>query len=1006
MSVSEKTISNLIRSQFPAFYNESGPTLIAFVEAYYEWMQQTGNPISQSRNLLEYNRIDSTLDEFLVHFNATYLQGIQYTSVAQKKLTVKKILDLYRAKGSIRALKLLFRLVFAEDIEVYLPGADIIKSSDGTWNVPQYLEISYSTRNQGYVGKQVTGVASGATAVIDRLVRRKAGSKVVDLFFITNVSEKNFQTGELLKVDNNLDNVPIIIGSLSSLIVDSGGVNFAVGDIVSLSSNVGQQGTARVSEIEDITGIVRFKLEPYRNANGDITQFNPGGDGGWGYSNLYSNVFISNTVLTYSNSQLSLSFTGQLNTNTTVTTVSNTYGLVAGQTITANIVGIPASTTIASVVNTSVITLSAAATASGNATLTANATSSNTFLQKFTGVTFNNTANSLTPVTANVFSFSNTKMGVINLSGALPNTYTRVYTSRGNLSGNATITNISTGINANIAIGTVNSTETVFYYTDEIGGHSGGVSTLSTVVISGTAGQFTCSATTLAVGDHVIITGTLGGTGTITGYVTNTKYVVSSVTGTVSAITGFTLTTENNAAIVTTTGTPTGLTYTVNYAYLTLPLNATAYGFPIYPFCNVSTGALVDILNLRVLQVGEIQNIITTNLGKEYNEAPFVNIYQKGVATLQKQDYYIDIANVVGFYSIGEEIKQNVTTTEVQQLVLNSPSGAFEVNEFVYQVNSTPAGTYIANNQSNILGANTGAPNFSTTFAAGQKIVINTSGTNSIRIINNVVNSTSLYLTTATANSNTHATVSIIKNIGVAVGLPTSTVINFANTGNTAWVNTANVFGLTSNGTSAIISVQGSIYVTAIGKVKEANSSQLSVRRRSLADFSISGNSIIGISSGATSNAAIITIDTASGFSGDNANVSANVVTGNGSVKALSVVSSGIGYNNAEIVTFTSVSNTQLTGTARTQLGKQGIGAGYYSSTKGFLSSDKYIQDGNYYQSFSYEINSSRDVSTYFDMVKAVVHTAGTALYGKVIKKSTVSTTLNIITLGNGPIQE
>jgi hypothetical protein len=1006
MSTSEKTISNLIRSQFPAFYNESGPTLIAFVEAYYEWMQQTGNPISQSRNLLEYNRIDSTLDEFLVHFNATYLQGIQYTSVAQKKLTVKKILDLYRAKGSIRALKLLFRLVFAEDIEVYLPGADIIKSSDGTWNVPQYLEISYSTRNQGYVGKQVTGVASGATAVIDRLVRRKAGSKVVDLFFITNVSEKNFQTGELLKVDNNLDNVPIIIGSLSSLIVDNGGVNFAVGDIVSLSSNVGQQGTARVSEIEDITGIVRFKLEPYKNANGDITQFNPGGDGGWGYSNLYSNVFVSTTVLTYSNSQLSISFTGQLNTNTTVTTVSNTYGLVAGQTITANIVGIPASTTIASVVNTSVITLSAAATASGNATLTANATSSNTFLQKFTRVTFNNTANSLTPVTANVFSFSNTKMGVINLSGALPNTYTRVYTSRGNLSGNATITNISTGINANIAIGTVNSTETVFYYTDEIGGHSGGVSTLSTVVISGTAGQFTCSATTLAVGDHVIITGTLGGTGTITGYITDTKYVVSSVTGTVGAITGFTLTTENNAAIVTTTGTPTGLTYTINYAYLTLPLNATAYGFPIYPFCNVNTGALVDILNLRVLQVGEIQNIITTNLGKEYNEAPFVNIYQKGVATLQKQDYYIDIANVVGSYSIGEEIKQNVTTTEVQQLILNSPSGAFEVNEYVYQVNSTPAGTYIANNQSNILEANTGAPNFSTTFAAGQKIVINTGGTNSIRIINNVATNTSLYLTTATANSNTHATVSILKNVGVAVGLPTSTVINFANTGNTAWVDTANVFGLTSNATSAIISVQGSIYVTAIGKVKEANSTQLSVRRRSLADFSISGNSIIGLSSGASSDAAIITIDTASGVSGDNANVSANVVTGNGSVKALSVVSSGIGYNNAEIVTFTSVSNTQLIGTARTQLGKQGMGTGYYSSTKGFLSSDKYIQDGNYYQSFSYEINSSRDVSTYFDMVKAVVHTAGTALYGKVIKKSTVSTTLNIITLGNGPIQE
>jgi hypothetical protein len=84
----------------------------------------------------------------------------------------------------------------------------------------------------------------------------------------------------------------------------------------------------------------------------------------------------------------------------------------------------------------------------------------------------------------------------------------------------------------------------------------------ATVAVSGTAGQFTCGASTLAVGSLLRITGTKGGTATITGYATGTTYKVSAVTGTSPNVTGFTLTTQSNAAIVTTAGTLTGLTYT------------------------------------------------------------------------------------------------------------------------------------------------------------------------------------------------------------------------------------------------------------------------------------------------------------------------------------------------------------------------------------------------------------------------------------------------------------
>ena len=83
--------------------------------------------------------------------------------------------------------------------------------------------------------------------------------------------------------------------------------------------------------------------------------------------------------------------------------------------------------------------------------------------------------------------------------------------------------------------------------------------TLSTVVITGSAGQFSCASTYLAVGMRITISGTYGGTGSITGYANPTTYRISVTNGS----TTFTLTTTGGSAIVTSAGTPTGLTYSL-----------------------------------------------------------------------------------------------------------------------------------------------------------------------------------------------------------------------------------------------------------------------------------------------------------------------------------------------------------------------------------------------------------------------------------------------------------
>ena len=86
--------------------------------------------------------------------------------------------------------------------------------------------------------------------------------------------------------------------------------------------------------------------------------------------------------------------------------------------------------------------------------------------------------------------------------------------------------------------------------------------TLSSVVLTGTAGQFSCASSFLKVGQTVTISGTLGGTGSITGYSSPTTYVIGVTNGTTTG----TLFTTAGAAIATTAGTPTGLTYTSGHA--------------------------------------------------------------------------------------------------------------------------------------------------------------------------------------------------------------------------------------------------------------------------------------------------------------------------------------------------------------------------------------------------------------------------------------------------------
>lgn len=64
-------------------------------------------------------------------------------------------------------------------------------------------------------------------------------------------------------------------------------------------------------------------------------------------------------------------------------------------------------------------------------------------------------------------------------------------------------------------------------------------------------------------------------------------------------------------------------------------------------------------------------------------------------------------------------------------------------------------------------------------------------------------------------------------------------------------------------------------------------------------------------------------------------------------------------------------------------LGAVAVYPGYYNSTDGFISDEIYIQDGKYYQSFSYVIKVEEQLNSYIDMIKSLLHPAGYELFAQ-----------------------
>lgn len=282
----EKFVSNFIKNQFPLFYQEEGPDFILFVKAYYEWLESEKQPIYQARRLYDYRDIDNTLEEFLEFFQKKYLYGIPFNVIANKRFLLKHILDVYRSKGAIQCYRLLFKLLYNEDIEVYLPGKDVLRVSDGTWVEPRYLEVTANDNLEKYVGKTIVGATSGVTATVENFVRENYNNDIINVLYISNIlpRRREFEINEKIVLLDEAANTaainlaPTLLGSLDKIRIVNGGQDYNIGDVIKIVQrdlvnndviSYGVDGVLKVTKLFTGFGSLEF----------DIL------DGGFGYTN-------------------------------------------------------------------------------------------------------------------------------------------------------------------------------------------------------------------------------------------------------------------------------------------------------------------------------------------------------------------------------------------------------------------------------------------------------------------------------------------------------------------------------------------------------------------------------------------------------------------------------------------------------------------------------------------------------------------------------------------------
>jgi len=281
-------LSKIVDKQLPDFVRSEHPKFVTFIKKYYEWLETNAGVEKEIQNLREGIDLDTANSFYLNELRKDLLPYFPENILADKTLFLKLVSNFYKSNGTRDSVKFLFRALYNDNIDIYYPKEDILRTSDGKWVLPLALRVNTNDNNIFNIEKtKITGQTSKATALVEKVISsvdRQLGITYIELY-VSNI-QRLFETGELVTTtyNNGVSNVTVeatLVGALSEIKIDPlnrgtgyrgrdesydgdpvtiiGGLNLDSANPIGAVANVGVTTQGSVSDIQTINGGFGFR---------------------------------------------------------------------------------------------------------------------------------------------------------------------------------------------------------------------------------------------------------------------------------------------------------------------------------------------------------------------------------------------------------------------------------------------------------------------------------------------------------------------------------------------------------------------------------------------------------------------------------------------------------------------------------------------------------------------------------------------------------------------------
>ena len=258
----KEKISKLVSGHVPEFVKSDYTTFVSFIEAYYRFLEQDQGALEVVQNAKEYGDIDRTLDSFVNYFIANYAQDISYNVLLNKRLLVKRIKDLYEAKGSELSFKLLFKLLYDTVVDTSHPYDNVLIASDGTWDQRVSLRVELTSGSIDGITDKFLNITKNSIVYNDAIVRVKLLDADLYEVFLKSSSSTPYKIGDSVSVisNNNAIFTGIVRPTTVSTRIAAPGTGFKAGQIFKVPLAGGTDTLIRIVKVNSTGGILSLRI--------------------------------------------------------------------------------------------------------------------------------------------------------------------------------------------------------------------------------------------------------------------------------------------------------------------------------------------------------------------------------------------------------------------------------------------------------------------------------------------------------------------------------------------------------------------------------------------------------------------------------------------------------------------------------------------------------------------------------------------------------------------------